>query len=121
MVQSSRLEKTILDPDSGYMSHPAVVSGPYTLRSWDGTTAEIPLSDTVGPRKTLVKVMELASAGDTIYAAEGNYDYGEILADGNTTSNRVIVKAGVLLAASGRRTSTFISGRYRLVILRATT
>ena len=78
---------------------------------WDGTTAEIPSSGTVGPRKTLVKVMELASAGDTIYAAEGDYDSGEILADGNATSNRVIVKAGALLAASGRRANTFISGR----------
>ena len=77
---------------------------------WDGTTAEIPISGTVGPRKTLVKVMELASAGDTIYAAEGDYKSGMILADGNATTNRVIVKAGVLLAASGSREQTRIFG-----------
>ena len=77
---------------------------------WDGTTAEIPFSGTVGPRQTLVKVMELASAGDTIYAAEGDYKSGMILADGNTTTNRVVIKAGVLLAASGRRASTRIFG-----------
>ena len=77
---------------------------------WDGTTAEIPSSGTVGPRQTLVKVMELASAGDTIYAAEGEYKSGEVLADGNATSNRVIVKAGVLLAASGTREQTRIFG-----------
>ena len=33
------LIKTVCDPESGYRSHPSVVSGPYTLASWDGTTA----------------------------------------------------------------------------------
>ena len=35
------LKKTILDPETGYMSHPSVVSGPYMLTSWDGVTAEL--------------------------------------------------------------------------------
>ena len=34
------LKKTILDPETGYQSHPSVVSGPYMLTSWDGVTAE---------------------------------------------------------------------------------
>lgn len=34
------LKKTILDPDTGYASHPKVTSGPYMLTSFDGTTAE---------------------------------------------------------------------------------
>ena len=34
------LQETILDPDIGYRSHPSIVSGPYTLTSFDGTTAE---------------------------------------------------------------------------------
>lgn len=33
------LRKTILDPETGYMSHPSVVSGPYCLTAWDGVTA----------------------------------------------------------------------------------
>ena len=33
------LRKTILDPETGYQSHPAAVSGPYQLTSWDGRTA----------------------------------------------------------------------------------
>ena len=33
------LKKTLCDPENGYRSHPSVVSGPYTLASWDGTTA----------------------------------------------------------------------------------
>ena len=34
------LAETILDPETGYLSHPSVVSGPYVLTSWDGETAE---------------------------------------------------------------------------------
>ena len=34
------LSRTVLDPETGYMSHPSVVSGPYMLTSWDGVTAE---------------------------------------------------------------------------------
>ena len=34
------LENTINDPATGYRTHPSVVSGPYTLVSFDGTTAE---------------------------------------------------------------------------------
>ena len=32
------LEKTVMDPKAGYMSHPAVVSGPYVMTGWDGET-----------------------------------------------------------------------------------
>ena len=34
------LQKTILDPETGYNSHPSVVSGPYTMISWDAETGE---------------------------------------------------------------------------------
>ena len=32
------LKKTILDPETGYNTHPSVVSGPYILTSWDPET-----------------------------------------------------------------------------------
>ena len=34
------LRSTVLDPDTGYRSHPSVVSGPYVLTSYDGTVCE---------------------------------------------------------------------------------
>ena len=34
------LRETVLNPETGYLSHPSVVSGPYMLTGWDGTTAE---------------------------------------------------------------------------------
>ena len=38
------LRQTILDPESGYQTHPSVVSGPYRLTSWDGVTAEFEIN-----------------------------------------------------------------------------
>ena len=38
------LKQTILDPETGYRSHPKVVSGPYTLASWDGEKAEFEIN-----------------------------------------------------------------------------
>ena len=38
------LKKTVLDEQSGYMSHPSLVSGPYVLTSWDGVTAEFEIN-----------------------------------------------------------------------------
>ena len=38
------LKETVLDPETGYMSHPSVVSGPYTRTSWDGEVAEFAIN-----------------------------------------------------------------------------
>ena len=35
------LKRTVLDPGTGYMSHPKVTSGPYMLVRFDGETAEL--------------------------------------------------------------------------------
>ena len=39
------LRKTILDPETGYNSHPSVCSGPYVLTSYDGTTCHFELNE----------------------------------------------------------------------------
>ena len=38
------LQTTLLDPVSGYVSHPSVVSGPYRLLSFDGVTAQLTIN-----------------------------------------------------------------------------
>ena len=38
------LKKTILDPETGYNSHPSVVSGPYVLLDYDGVTAHFQIN-----------------------------------------------------------------------------
>ena len=38
------LRKTILDPETGYNTHPSVVSGPYVLTAYDGVTAHFEIN-----------------------------------------------------------------------------
>ena len=38
------LRTTVLNSENGYLSHPSVVSGPYTLTAWDGVTAEFKIN-----------------------------------------------------------------------------
>ena len=86
---------------------------------WDGTTAAIPDQATIeaggtipGPRKTLHAMMSDSRvvAGDTVYAAEGDYNEGGEVYLSYETANRVKVKAGVTLRATGARDATFITG-----------
>ena len=39
------LEKTILDPEEGYNSHPKVCSGPYVMTAYDGQTAHFEINE----------------------------------------------------------------------------
>ena len=86
---------------------------------WDGTTATIPSQEVIdqggtipGPRKTLHAMMSDARvvAGDVVNAAEGDYNDGGDVYGTALTTNRVQVKAGVTLLATGARDATFISG-----------
>lgn len=95
------------------------VDANYGNDAWDGKTAAIPDQATIdaggtiaGPRKTLHAMMsdERVVAGDTVWAAEGNYNEGGTVNGEGKTINRVQVKAGVALKASGARSATFITG-----------
>lgn len=39
------LQQTLLDPETGYVTHPKVTSGPYKLISFDGTKAEFEINE----------------------------------------------------------------------------
>ena len=99
------------------------VDANYGNDEWDGITAAIPSQEVIdqctaqnepipGPRKTLHAMMSDArvDAGDTVWAAEGDYNEGGDVYDTQVTINRVQVKGGVMLRASGSRDATFISG-----------
>ena len=86
---------------------------------WDGSTATVPTQEQIeaggtvaGPRKTLHAMMsdEKVDVGDTVWAAEGDYNEGGTVYGTYKTVNRVQVKAGVTLRASGLRDNTFITG-----------
>lgn len=44
-LEEEKLRETILDPESGYLSHPQTVSGPYRLVSFDGVTAAFRINE----------------------------------------------------------------------------
>ena len=43
-LTAEMLKKTLLDPETGYASHPGVTSGPYQLAGFDGTEARFELN-----------------------------------------------------------------------------
>ena len=42
---AEQLKKTLLDPETGYISHPAVTSGPYQLTAYDGVSVTLKLNE----------------------------------------------------------------------------
>ena len=65
------LKSTVLDENSGYLSHPSVVSGPYTLTSWDGVTAEFALNpyykgNAAGRKADILKLTYTLAENDTM-------------------------------------------------------
>ena len=84
------LRKTILDPETGYNSHPSVVSGPYKMVSYDQTTGEahfiindqfkgmwfhnsLPGSVQLGVGPTFVEMVD--EAGEVMKDSAGNQMY----------------------------------------------
>ena len=64
------LKKTVFDPETGYLSHPSVVSGPYTLTSWDGVTAEFEINpyykgNSKGEKPSIQKLVYTLAKNDT--------------------------------------------------------
>lgn len=43
-LTAETIRQTVLDEEKGYLSHPSVVSGPYTLISFDGKTAKMEIN-----------------------------------------------------------------------------
>lgn len=65
-------------------------------------------------KKTLAAVMAIEglASGDTVWAAEGDYNDGEMKQSASAVlAARVVVPDGVRLEASGRPSETFITGR----------
>ena len=64
------IRKTVLDPKTGYQSHPSVVSGPYKLTAWDGETAEFTINkyykgNSKGERPSIAKLTYTTAKNDT--------------------------------------------------------
>lgn len=67
------LQETILDPDTGYQSHPSVVSGPYMLESfdWGSRTASFVINpyfkgNAIGQKPTIKRLVLRTVSNDTM-------------------------------------------------------
>ena len=94
-------EETIMDPRTGYLSHPSVVSGPYVLTSWDGETAEFEINEyykgnTYGERPRVRALTFTLADNDTMVdeLESGTFD---VL---NKVMNRDTINDGMRLVTS---------------------
>lgn len=91
------LQQTMLDPETGYCSHPTVTSGPYQLESYDAETGEVVLKantnykgNYAGQRPLIETVVLRETTNDEALAqlADGTLDIvnkisdSEVIADG---------------------------------------
>ena len=97
-----KLKAAVLDPETGYLSHPSVSSGPYVLASFDGVTAEFDINpyfkgDTDGLKPVIPHVT---------FTAAGNEDMIDKLSQGefgllNKVTRADVIQAGTQLTAEG--------------------
>ena len=78
---SELIRQAVLDPETGYMSHPKVVSGPYTLTSWDGEVAEFAINpyfkgDPRGAVPTIPKLVFTLADNNTMVEKLANGEFG---------------------------------------------
>ena len=128
MKKQMKMKKAVVFAFAGIVSAAAFATDWYVDAnngndSWDGTTAAIPSQEVIdqctaqgvpvhGPRKTLHAMMsdECVQPGHVVKAAEGDYNEGGVVNGTKLTVNRVQIKAGVKLVATGSRDATFITG-----------
>jgi len=97
------LKETVLNPETGYMSHPAVVSGPYTLTSWDGTTAEMAINpyfkgDARGAKPSIPTLTYTLAENETMMEKLANGEFGLL----NKVMRQDQITAGIELNADGK-------------------
>lgn len=91
------LEKTILDEAAGYLTHPAVSSGPYTLTSYENGVVEFELNpyykgDVHGMQPRIERLTYLSLTNDELIAAltDGSVGLVHKVTDADTVQNGLI-------------------------------
>lgn len=103
------LEKTMLDPETGYCSHPMVTSGPYQLESYNGETGEVVLKantryvgNYAGQRPLIetVVLLETTNAQALAELADGTLDIVNKISDSQVIAEGVAQLSQGTLQAS---------------------
>ena len=106
------LSKTILDPETGYQSHPSVVSGPYCLTSWDGVTAKFSINpyykgDASGARPVIHQLVYTVADNDSMIEQLKNGEFGllnKVLRVDSVEAGNELVNAGGFKSTAYPRT-----------------
>ncbi len=106
------LQKTILDPETGYNSHPSVVSGPYKMVSYDGLQGEFEINEyykgnTMGVKPTIPRL--------TFKTVENETMMDELLAGELGLINKVVLQDSILAGITGVGTGNIRMGNYARV------
>ena len=101
------LEETILDPEEGYLTHPSVTSGPYTMLSFDGEKAEFELNtyykgNSDGIQPTIPRLIYQVETNETMME---DWEKGDVELLNKTVSAETI-QQGLDLIADNREERT---------------
>lgn len=112
------LQKTLLDPATGYVTHPKITSGPYKLISFDGKVAELEKNDlylgSVSEKTPMIRYLTYTDVSNTDMVkklATGEIDlinkavYSDVIAGGLT-----LVKNGGFAMTSYERSGASFAG-----------
>lgn len=98
------LRETILNEETGYLSHPSVSSGPYHMVSYDGTTVELELNgyykgNAAGQRPSIPKLIYTVVSNDTAIESFTAGEVGLL----NKCLSQTVVQAGLQLNVASNR------------------
>ncbi len=96
------LRRTILDPQTGYASHPRVTSGPYVLTAWAGDTAEFVLNpyykgNAAGEKPTIQTLTYTATTNEMMIDALRSGELGLV----NKVTRAQEIREGIALMTQG--------------------
>ena len=77
-LTADTIRETVLDPEKGYLTHPTIVSGPYTLLSFDGVTGTFDIN----PNYKGTEEGEIPRIGELEYTLAKNDNMIELLDKG---------------------------------------
>ena len=91
-LTAEMIGQTVTDPEKGYLSHPSVVSGPYILESFDGTTACLQINPYYKGNEAGMK----PRIGELEYTLADNRDMISQLGDGEFGLLNKVTLAGTI-------------------------
>ena len=96
------LRRTVLDPETGYRTHPAVTCGPYVLLSFDGVTAEFEINpwfkgDAQGAVPTIERIEYTLADNEDMITQLGQGEFGLL----NKVTKSDTILEGIALQGTG--------------------